>query len=991
MTKCGKWWSVCATLLFALLVPGLARAQSAIAGVVRDTSGAVLPGVTVEASSPALIEKVRTVVTDADGNYKLVDLRPGIYSVAFSLSGFQSIKREDIELPGSFTATVNAELPLGSINETITVTSSSPVVDVQSATSKQLIARETFEVIPTSSKSPQGFAGLIPGVTGQGIGTIPGGVNDLQTAIHGAAASEAVFLVDGMNTASAQTLGGGGNVFRIAHSYVQEITFVTGGGMAEQPLAGLVTNVIPKEGGNRFSGSVYGEYSNSSLTTSNITDSLSALGFTSNSLSNLVTLWDTSAGVGGPVVNDRLWFFSSYRNAGSDQTRAGVFDNLTPLGWQYTPDVDRPALARLTQTSKNTRLTWQASPRNKISVFADYAPQVLNERGYTSSSPISPEATNYSPYVPNQFLTASWKAPVTNRLLLSASVVRIQTDFEQRRQTPDTCQCSAPPVGLDVVSAIESSTNTMFRAGSTAQGSAGTNNYGHFAPTSLDYAGSVSYVTGSHAAKAGVNLRTGNMWFTEEPNLGRAYTLRNGAPISLTEYATPLRYQNNLTADLGLFAQDVWTRKRLTVTAGLRFDYLNMSSEPEALAAGPFVPARSFGSTPLSRWKDVNPRIGVAYDLRGDGKTALKASLGRYVIGQGAGNLGINANNPVIRSVTSVTRTWSDVNRDYVPDCDLVNPLANGECGQISNLNFGQNNPNATTYDNELVNGLRNYNWETTAEVQHQLASGVSATFGYYHRDFANFTASDNVLVTPADYSPYCITSPVDARLPDGGGAAQCGLYDVSPALFGRNQTVVRSASHFGTQTQIYDGFDVTGNARLAHGFVVSGGVSTGRTHTSTCFVIDSPGALRFCDVNPPFQPNISFLGSYPLPWLGLVASATYRDLPGPAIAANYLVTNAQIAPSLGRNLSSGANGTVTVPLIAPNTEFGDRQRQIDLRLTKRLSFGQRIRVLANVDLYNLTNATGVSALNTTYGPSWLRPTQLQQGRYVKFGAQFDF
>jgi hypothetical protein len=972
-------------------VPNNVFAQSVIAGVVRDTSGAVLPGVTVEASSPALIEKVRSVSTDTEGNYKLVDLRPGRYAVTFSLPGFSTVKRDGIDLPGSFTATVNAELPLGSVSETVTVTSASPVVDVQTATSQQLVAKDTLEAIPTSSKSPQGFAGLIPGVTGQGIGTIPGGVNDLQTAIHGAAASEAVFLVDGMNTASAQTLGGGGNVFRIAHSYVQEITYVTGGGMAEQPLAGLVTNVIPKEGGNAFVGSFYGEYSNSSLTTSNLTDSLKSQGFTSNSLSNLVTLWDTSAAVGGPLLRDQLWFFSSYRNAGSDQTRAGIFDNLTPLGWAYTPDLTRPALAKLTQRSTNTRLTWQVSPRNKLSLFADFAPQILNERGYTSSSPISPEATNYSPYIPNAFLTASWKAPLTNRLLVSASVVRIQTDFAQRRQTPETCQCSAPAVGLDVVSAIESSTNTMFRAGSTAQGSAGTNNYGHFAPSSFDYSGSLSYVTGSHAAKVGLNVRHGKMWFTEDPNLGRAYTLRNASPISLTEYATPLEYENDIAADLGVYAQDVWTHRRLTVTAGARFDYLNMSSAPEDLPAGPFVPARSFPSAPEARWKDFNPRVGVAYDLFGDGKTALKASLGRYIIGQGAGNLGINGNNPVIRSVTSVTRTWTDANHDYVPDCNLVNPLLNGECGQISNLNFGQNNPNATVYDTELINGLRNYNWETTVEAQRQLARGVGVSFGYYHRNFSNFTANDNQLVTPADYSPYCITAPSDPRLPGGGGNQICGLYDVSPTLFGKNQTVVRAASHYGTQIQTYDGFDITGNARLAGGVIVSGGVDTGRTHTSTCFVIDSPGALRFCDVNPPFQPNISLLGSYPLPWWGIITSATYRDYPGVAIAANYLATNAQIFPSLGRNLSSGANGTVSVPLIAPSTEFGDRQRQIDVRLTKRLRVGGRVRILANLDLYNVMNATGISAVNTTFGSNWLRPTQLQQGRYLKFGGQLDF
>jgi hypothetical protein len=313
----------------------------------------------------------------------------------------------------------------------------------------------------------------------------------------------------------------------------------------------------------------------------------------------------------------------------------------------------------------------------------------------------------------------------------------------------------------------------------------------------------------------------------------------------------------------------------------------------------------------------------------------------------------------------------------------------NGECGQISNLNFGQNNPNATRYDDELMNGLRPYNWEYTLHIQRQLFTGMSLNAGYYRRDFANFTANDNQFVAPDDFSHYCITAPLNPQLPGGGGNQICGLYDVSPTLFGRNQTVVRAADHYGKQTQTYDGFDLTENIRLPQGAQSAGGMNWGRTTTSACFIVDSPGALRFCEVRPPFQPNATFSGFVPLPW-GLVTSATYRNFPGTPITATYLASNAEILPTLGRNLSNGASGTVNIELIQPGTMFGPRQQSVDFRLSKRLRFGTR-RVAGNLDLYNLLNSTGISTVNTTYGPNWQRPTLLQLARYVKLGVQIDF
>jgi hypothetical protein len=969
------------------LFPGLTSAQSGIAGIVRDTSGAVLPGVTVEAASPALIEKVRSAVTDDSGSYRILDLRPGQYTVTFALAGFSTVRREGIELPPAFTATVNADLAVGAIEETITVSGAAPLVDVQNTGSQSLLSAQLLEAIP-ATRSVQGFAGLTPGITSQGIGLIPGSVSEMGMSIHGSTANEASYTIDGMNVGSAQGVGGGSTFFRISQSYVAEMNIVTGGGMAEQPYSGVVTNIIPKEGGNTFGGSVFAEYTGSTLAASNLTDSLRAFGFTDNSLSTLVRLWDFNPAFGGRILRDRLWFFASYRNSGTVQSRAGVFENLTPLGWAYTPDVTQPAVAKVTQPSKNLRLTWQATPRNKISLFGDAAPQAAWNRGYqTASGFLSPEATTYSPYIPDAVVSASWKSPVTSQWLLDASAAWDNVNLNMRRQTPDTCSCTAPAVGFDVISAVEATTATSWRSNSDL--GPGNRSYGEYPNYSFKYASNVSYITGEHAAKAGVQFRHGAERFTWEANGAQAYLLRNGIGNSIRQYANPIEYENVIHADLGLFVQNQWTRKRLTLTGGIRYDYLHLGAAPKHLAAGLWVPARDFPAVDHTLWKDVSPRIGASFDVFGDGRTAIKATLGRYVIGQGATDGGINLSNPVRLSVLSVNRTWNDANRNFNPDCDLASRFANGECGQISDLNFGQNNPNATTYDKELVVGLRNYNWESSLVLQRQLAPGVSVTAGYYRRSFNNFTANDNLLVTPADFSHYCVTAPGDPRLPGGGGQQICGLYDVSPALFGRNQTVVRDAAHYGTQSQIYDGFDLTENIRLPGGATISGGLNMGRTKTSACFTVDSPGALLFCEVNPPFQPNMTFTGFTPLP-AGFVASATYRDYPGTQLTATRQTTNAEVAPSLGRNLSNGVNGTVQVPLIEPGTMFGPRLRQLDLRLSKRLRLGAR-RFIGNIDVFNLLNATGINTWNLNYGPNWQQPALLQQGRYVKLSGQFDF
>jgi hypothetical protein len=442
----------------------------------------------------------------------------------------------------------------------------------------------------------------------------------------------------------------------------------------------------------------------------------------------------------------------------------------------------------------------------------------------------------------------------------------------------------------------------------------------------------------------------------------------------------------NLKMNLGVYAQEQWTLRRLTLNAGVRYDYLNLYIPEQHLPPVGFVGARDFQKIPdIPNWHDVSPRLGVAYDLFGTGRTALKWNLGRFV--EATAGAFPEAVNPITANARA-TRTWNDTNGNFIPDCDLSNQAANGECLASNNQNFGK--PVVPfRYDPRAVTGwgTRGYNWESMVGIQHQLLPGLAVDASYHRRSFGHFRASDNILWTSTDFDEFCVTAPVDPRLPNSGQRI-CGLYNITPTKFGLSETVITRASDFGKQSRVYDGFDLIANARLAGGVAVQAGSSTGRVRENTCFVVDSPQDLRFCDVNPPMQTQIKASVVYPLPWWGLQTSAAYQSLEGPEITANWAAP-ASAVTGLNRPLSGGVR-TVTVPLLSQGTVYGERLNQLDFRITRNIRV-KGARIQPQLDLYNMLNDNAVYGQNNTYGSAWLRPTQVLVGRLVKFGLQINY
>jgi len=1044
--------SLCVLAVLSLPIPALAQS---ITGTVRDDSGGVLPGVTVEASSPALIEKSKSVVTDGTGQYRIVDLRPGTYSLAFSLPGFTTVKREGLELTGSSTLTIAIELRVGGLEETITVSGETPVVDVQNARREMVIQNETIQQLPIT-RAAGALLNITPGVNVSDAGTALSptmtSFNARSSTINaGSVAGEGRYMLNGFPLTAARS--GGFTSFVYDTVNADEVTVTVGGGLGESDIGGPLMNIIPRSGGNAFSGLGFLNTAGKWSSGDNLTDDIKALNPNLQQAPGVINAYDWSGSFGGPIKKDRLWFFGSYRDLSTSVAMEGIQENATAgdaTRWDW---VGKPTEARLIQARQIYigRLTGQFD-KQRLRYNFEYQHRCegtplkvdtdgCNTRGddwvglgnNQGSPQMSPEATSTAargyfdvPFIVNQ---GTWTMAATNKLLFEAGAQSYITEPIFGQPPPDgivnlipvTEQSNAinPATGL----AYAPVANYRYRA---------VESWGPAESSAYDVLGSTSYVTGAHSAKVGYQLRYLDLLDKDVANSTQlGYRLNRGVPNAVSYYL-PNFGRRGVTINNSVFVQDSWTKGRLTLQGALRWDRVNSYAPAEKngttdtsfLNPTPITIEKTKG---VDAYNDISPRAGVAYDLFGNGKTALKFNWGRY-LAYAANDSPYTSTNPgatVVRNVQN--RGWTDTDQDFVVDCDLLNPTLNGECAAASSTaaNFGKLGAQ-TIVDPDVLKGwgVRPNDYQYTFTVQQELLPRVSLDASYTHRTFHGFFIttdlskhSGGVLSgSPAgSYETYTLTAPTDERLADGGGypvtvyspTAAANAVAAVPYLVRESELGAERDSH-------WDGVEFTVNARLRGGLTAQIGSSTGRGVVNTCetatlyspTVATNTGSAgpdpRGCNNAEPWQSTIRGLASYTIPKADLLVSFTVRSQPEVAIAATWQVPNAVIANALG-HLPPGATATGTTNLLLTDNEHrtysGERRTQVDMRFAKVLRFS-RTRTDIGVDLNNLMNTNYATGYQTTYvygadnmpRPSgWGTPTSIYTARFVRLNFTVTF
>jgi hypothetical protein len=1047
-----------------LLLPVPLFAQASVTGTVRDASGAVLPGVTVEAASPALIEKTRAAATDGTGQYRIIDLKPGTYTLTFTLQGFASVKREAVELSGTQTATIPIEMRVGAIAESVTVTGESPVVDVQSARREVVMNTSTIQALPVA-RAVGALLNATPGLTvdtnGPALSPTMTFFNaHSSTANSASVAGEGRMTVNGMTIAAARSGGVSSYVYDTPNS--EEVAITVSGGLGESDTGGPVMNLVPKSGGNSFAGMAFFNEAGNWSRGDNLTDDLRAIGLTQTP--GILQAYDASGSFGGPIMKDRLWFYGSYRNLDTQTAVEGITGNANAGNASRWDWVGSPISARLVQDRQMLmgRLTGQVG-KSRLSFNSEYqhrcegTPLSLGTNGChnrgedwiglgNNAAPFqSPEATSTAargyfdvPFYVNQ---PFWTMPVSNKLLLEAG-------YTAFRYNP--IFGFPPPDGVTNLIPVTEQSNAINPA--TGQRYAPQPTYTYRAVESWGWAvgktdgwrASASYVTGAHNVRIGYQgnrLDQLDQTIANDTQLG--YRFNQGVPNAVSYYL-PDFGRRTITNLQALFAQDSWTLRHLTLQGALRYDRAssyapvaqNGTTRTSFLNPAPITIDQTPG---IDAYNDFTPRIGVAYDVFGNGKTALKFNWGRY-LAYAANDPPYTSTNPgftVVRSVTN--RGWTDSNNNKVVDCNLLNPGAQNTSatgGDIcaaavgNQANFGQAGA-ATVVNPDVLHGWGkrpgDYQWAAT--LQHEIIPRVTAEVSYTRRDFFGFFVTDdlNRNVNTA-YETYTLAAPQDPRLPNGGGYPMTLYTPTAAANAIPSKTYLTWESDYGAErTSYWHGVDFTLNARL-RSVTTSIGTSTGRAVLDDCAAATKYNQVntvtntaagpdsRGCRSVDPFQTTVRGLATYIIPKIDVLVSATVRSQPpvqlggppaGAAIAAGgnsaqWIVPNSVIGAALGHlPVGATATGTTTIQITDNvNRVYADNRRtQVDMRIAKVLRFA-RTRSDVGLDLNNLFNtnyATGYSttytysAGNTASGGTWGNPTSIYVPRFARVNYTISF
>jgi hypothetical protein len=975
-----------------LITAGSASAQSAIAGLVRDESGAVMPGVTVEASSPVLIERLRSVITDDQGRYRIVDLRPGAYRLTFTLEGFATIVREGIELPANFVATVNADLKLATLAETVTVSAAAPLVDVQQASSTHVLTRDVMDSLPTT-RNIMSVGILVPGVR---FATPDiGGSRSMEQPnmrVHGVNQRETLQCVDGMQINTQEDC--------VCMQYFDdalqsEVSVTTSALPAESSAGGVRVNSIPKDGGNTFSGSVFLGGTDGRWQAKNVDDYLRSLNI--NTSNGIAHIQNFNGAAGGPLVRNKLWFFGSARWTSTDETVANVPKELVAPDGEHIRGILGQHVSDLA-----LRLTYQVTQNNKVAALLERVYK-FKDKDFVFGQDPRAAVQRDSAHQHYALGTLKWTSMLRNRFLLEAGYSTAyqhwlggnQPGRLKERGSPDWYKyAQKTDTALNVNPDCAYSTGCTLWMSVQEQTTAATRRV---------YQSSLSYVTGSHNLKVGFQDSTGPAYVSTTRNGDLIANYVNNKPSTVSVYNTPTISRAYVNYDLGIYAQDAWTFKRFTINPGVRVEWFKSSMKEVSLPAGRFAPARFFPEQPnLPKWGPTwSPRSSVVYDLFGNGKTALKASLSKYYL-QYAGSW---ARQYADSFATFDTRNWSDC--AFLPGtstCDPANAglatngdaiVQDNEIGPSSSSTFGVRSDR-----NPAPDIRRTHNWEYTFGVQHELLSRVSMNVVFYHRQYGDIAFTDRTLISRSDYTAVQVPMPDFSNDPTLAGVLDpkeiITLYNLNPA----KRSVFSSAQidrNSTVDSTSYNGIETSFNARLPRGLTVFGGWVAERNLTKFCQADknDPNGVMttdlytaetvasggRFCDqgaFSVPFRHEFKVAANVPL-FYGINFGTIVQSYPGAQRVIQW-TPPASLFPG-------GRTNSETIILNRPGSMYRPRWTQWDVNLKKNFAVGKQS-FSVQLDVFNLLNSNTIWSANDAIGASLGQVQTIQPGRMPRVAFQ---
>jgi carboxypeptidase family protein/TonB-dependent receptor-like protein len=949
-----------------------ARAQvqtGSITGIVTDTSNAVLPGVTVSLSGEKLIGGAQTQTTDPTGSYRFDRLPPGTYALKVELQGFRSVQREGIQVSAAFVAPVNVKLEVGSVQETVTVTGASPTVDTKSNLQQTVMNQDVLEGIP-SGRDPWSVAKIIPGVQ---VATYDvGGTQSIQQSSlssHGSSTNDVSYNIDGA-TVNWPGGGGGATMLYYDQGMFEEVNYMTSAIPAEVMVGGVSINMVTKDAGNKWRGNTKYSYSSGCLTStattpgcfesdniaSGVSDGVLPNGFLGNPTKRA---YDFNFGGGGALVQDRVWVTGMLRRWVIDKlTNAKNLDGSQALDDNTLKNYSGKAVF---STTANQKFSFSFNWNNKIRGHRrDTPPDIQTDiASLVQTNPASSTQAKYTGIRKHLVFESSF------------SLMKGETDYSYQPGTPPTA-----------VRAVYDGTRADFAA---ARQEEQPNSRAQFDNT-------VSYTKsgwgGDHLFKGGVQF--GRLYFDDQYDvLNSMYLIYTaGKATSVTEYNTPTE-AINISRVLGVFAQDSWSiGSRLTLNLGIRVDHNTGILPAQATTGGTFVGPQSIAeSQPISQNIAVW-RTGVAYDPKGDGQTALKASASRYGLQVGIDR--VTNVNPLSAATRSCP--WTDPNGDGIAQ---PSEIQTSGCTAFPGLAIHYASPNGPSWP---------YSDEITAGVERQVMKDMRVGVMYYYRTNRNQIATSNTLVPPSSYTTATI------NVPNGpNGSTTATLYNLaSSSYLTLTNQVLDNQPFLDTK---YNGVEFTANKRLSQRWQMVAGLTIGKntgglnTSGGSGQATTITGSTNAGDLNDPNQTRFAsgivgndspvafrLSGSYQAPWDLQVAGSLVSNSGYPYVST-YTVTRAAFGTLCTANCGGGLVRSSQVVILA---DRGDERLPAttlaDLRVSRSFRLGTGRRIVPRLDFFNITNRYTPQSLTTTaQSATYLVPTSIVPPRIIRIGLDLDF